>query len=309
MPDDMHMTLFRVRDGFNSAQVSEIFHEPLGEWKIGDECWDNPSRTRNNAICIFSHDFRCFVHLKRFHNFIFHQSARWVYLGLGVKVGSLFWSARWWNAITTVGAPQLSSINSKISRAIFAIKQVKFTLPLDSLRTLYYALIHPHLIYGLLAWGNANLNLLHKTDILQKRALRTIHNKKYNSHTEPLYKHSGILKISHLYQLEVMLFMHDYTRDNLPTSFQNVFRVNREVHGIYETRQAHLFYIPWTKSRFVDKLPLFHFPKIWNSWCAQLDVCTTRNGLKRSVKTLFLQNYSVVVTCFNPRCCECNKTA
>ena len=201
--------------------------------------------------------------------------------------------------------PQLSSINSKISRAIFAIEQVKFTLPLDSLhvRTLYYALIHLHLIYGLLAWGNANLNLLHQTDILQKRALRTIHNKKYNSQTEPLYKHSGIIS------LEVMLFMHDYTRDNLPTSFQNVSRVNRDVHGIYETRQAHFFYIPWTKSRFVDKLPRYHFPKIWNSWCAQLDVSTTRNGLKRSVKTLLLRNYSVVVTCFNPRCCECNKTA
>ena len=28
---DMHMALFRVRDGFVSAQVSEIFHEPLGE--------------------------------------------------------------------------------------------------------------------------------------------------------------------------------------------------------------------------------------------------------------------------------------
>ena len=59
--EDMHMTLFRVRDGFISAQVSEIFHESLGEWKIGDECWDNPYRTRNKAICIFSHDFRCFV--------------------------------------------------------------------------------------------------------------------------------------------------------------------------------------------------------------------------------------------------------
>ena len=31
LTDDMHMTLFRVRDGFISAQVSEIFHEPLGE--------------------------------------------------------------------------------------------------------------------------------------------------------------------------------------------------------------------------------------------------------------------------------------
>ena len=34
---DMHMALFRVRDGFISAQVSEIFHEPLGVWKLGDE--------------------------------------------------------------------------------------------------------------------------------------------------------------------------------------------------------------------------------------------------------------------------------
>ena len=42
------------------------------------------SRTISDVLCTF----------KRFHNFIFHQSARLVYLGPGVKVGSLFWSAR-----------------------------------------------------------------------------------------------------------------------------------------------------------------------------------------------------------------------
>ena len=42
------------------------------------------SRTISAVLCTF----------KRFHNFIFHQSARWVYLGPGVKVGSLLWSAR-----------------------------------------------------------------------------------------------------------------------------------------------------------------------------------------------------------------------
>ena len=83
------MALFRERDGFISTQVSEISHKPLGEWKIGDECWDNPSRTSAEIthlthLCTFKH----------FHHFIFHQCARWVYLGPGVKVGSLFWSAR-----------------------------------------------------------------------------------------------------------------------------------------------------------------------------------------------------------------------
>ena len=40
------------------------------------------SRTISDVLCTF----------KRFHNLIFHQSARWVYLGPGVKVGSLLWS-------------------------------------------------------------------------------------------------------------------------------------------------------------------------------------------------------------------------
>ena len=42
------------------------------------------SRTISVVLCTFN----------RFHNLIFRQSARWVYLGSGVKVGSLCWSAR-----------------------------------------------------------------------------------------------------------------------------------------------------------------------------------------------------------------------
>ena len=42
------------------------------------------SCTISDVLCTF----------RRFHNFIFHQSARWVYLGPGVKMESLLWSAR-----------------------------------------------------------------------------------------------------------------------------------------------------------------------------------------------------------------------
>ena len=97
----------------------------------------------------------------------------------------------------------VSAINSKIARAIFAIKQVKHFLPYDSLRTIYYALIHPHLSYGILAWGNAKDSILKKTILLQKRALRYIHNSGYNSHTDPLFQHSGILKLRDLYEFQI----------------------------------------------------------------------------------------------------------
>jgi hypothetical protein len=200
----------------------------------------------------------------------------------------------------------LSNINSKISRALFAIKQIKFSLPKYSLRILYFSLIHPHLTYGILAWGNASANLLNKTSILQKRALRAIHNKKYNSHTDPLFKQCGILKLSHTYQQEVMLFMYDYTHDKLPRSFQNTYMINSNVQVAYETRQSQMLVIPRTKSRFVDKLPLFNFPRIWNKSHIQLNLYTSHSSLKISIKTMCLNSYAASVSCRNPHCDDCH---
>jgi hypothetical protein len=200
----------------------------------------------------------------------------------------------------------LSNINSKISRALFAIKQIKFSLPKYSLRILYFSLIHPHLTYGILAWGNASANLLNKTSILQKRALRAIHNKKYNSHTDPLFKQCGILILSDINQLEVMLFMYDYTHDKLPRSFQNTYMINSNVQVAYETRQSQMLVIPRTKSRFVDKLPLFNFPRIWNKSHIQLNLYTSHSSLKRSIQTMCLNSYAASVSCRNPHCDDCH---
>ena len=50
----------------------------------------------------------------------------------------------------------------KISKSLFIMRQVKHILDRKSMKTLYYSLIHPHITYCLLAWGNANKNILKK---------------------------------------------------------------------------------------------------------------------------------------------------
>jgi len=200
----------------------------------------------------------------------------------------------------------VSYINSKMSRSLFAIKQAKVFLPKESLRTLYYSLINSYITYGILAWGNANNNILYKTNILQKRALRIIHNKKYNSHTDPLFKLSKILKLSDFYELQVLLFMHDYANNKLPSSFRDIYALNREVNDTYFTRQANLYYVKRTQSKAVDKYPKFNFPVLWNKWTRILDMTTTRANLKRSVKSFMLNNYADNVNCNNPLCQDCH---
>ena len=85
---------------------------------------------------------------------------------------------------------------------------------------------------------------------------------KNSSNSDPLFKQSGIVKISdlYMYQIEVMTFMHDFANEKLPVSFKDVYKMNCNIRGIYETRQAHLLHIPRTKSQFVDRLPLLSIP-------------------------------------------------
>ena len=101
----------------------------------------------------------------------------------------------------------ISNIKSKISRALFMLKQVKTFLPTDSLKTLYNSMIQPHFTYGLLAWRNTNECDMNKIILLQKGAIRYITKSHYNNRTEPLLQKCNILKFQDHFNIEVTLFI------------------------------------------------------------------------------------------------------
>ena len=199
----------------------------------------------------------------------------------------------------------LAHVNKKISGALFSIKQAKNILPKASLRTLYFALIEPHLSYGILAWGNANKKTLHKTEMLQKRAIRTINNAKYRSHTDPLFRKSQVLKLSDMYTLQATLFMYDYTNNRLPSSFSHIFPLNREIQESRLTRQSHLFYITRGVSNFSGSLPKYNLPRIWNEWTPKIPEYTSRTHFKNNIHKSFIASYLESVKCSNNYCRDC----
>ena len=160
----------------------------------------------------------------------------------------------------------INHINSQISITIFMIKQVTNLLPTDSLKTLYYTIIHPYLTYGILAWGNnATHANLKKINVLQKRAIRIIHKVPCNGHIEPLLKKSKILKLGDQYKVEATLFMHNYAMGKLPLSFANMCNINYESQANVQTRQSNRIRLPICNSSFASKLPKYNIPKLWNN--------------------------------------------
>ena len=62
----------------------------------------------------------------------------------------------------------------------------------------------------MLAWGNRINNDLNQILLKQKRAMRIIYKLSYNSHTDPLFKTSKILKAKDLYIQQALLSMINY---------------------------------------------------------------------------------------------------
>ena len=173
------------------------------------------------------------------------------------------------------------------------------------LRTLYFALIQPHLTYGLLACGNAKNFIMHKTQILQKRALPFINKAHYNSHTDSLFKKSQILKIKDMYEFQTALFMHDYRANKMPFSFDNVLKQNCEFREHRLTRQSDLLNVARCQSTFSQNRPLYQFPITWNKWLRKIPNSNLKTSFKNQLKSHLFAVYSVEVRCNYSHCKDC----
>jgi len=136
-----------------------------------------------------------------------------------------------------------------------------------TLQTWYFSLIHFRVLYGITAWGPAiHNNENNKTFRLLKRTIRIINKMAHRSHTDPLFKTCKIIKISDVYEQQFIIFVYVYETNKFPMPFKNMFRHNYDIRPQMHTRRASNIYTDISRNKFVENLPNFIIPKLWNKW-------------------------------------------
>jgi hypothetical protein len=205
-------------------------------------------------------------------------------------------------------------LSSKLSRSLYILRTVKNVLSQKALRTIYFSIFHCHLIYAIQIWSCANDGLLNEIFIKQKQAIRLINGAKYNAHTEPLFKKSGILPLRELSQFFKLQFIQQFKQGHLPVSLKDTWILNSarrreedEEHRVYEMRNFDDFYIPFSRLSSLDRLPLTSFPKLWNNFTSH-EIKLIRNKIQfnSKLKEHFLNNLLSTFTCTRLTCQACN---
>lgn len=198
--------------------------------------------------------------------------------------------------------PHTNKVACTIARTIGTLKRLKRFLPQSILKTLYNSLILPHLSYGILTWGTKSSRLVK----LQKYAVRTITNSKYNAHTEPIFKKLKLLKIQDLYKSSALKFYFKYKNDMVPSYFKEMFTVPYHSHN-YGTRNRDQARLQQSKTALTETSLRFYIPRL---------ILSIPNNILDKINTHSLHGFSTYVKrylidlyqsqCFLQNCYICN---
>ncbi len=174
---------------------------------------------------------------------------------------------------------------------------------MKTLPMFYNSLNLSHINYGILAWGHDCKRIFK----LQKKSVRIISVRKYNAHTEPIFKDLNFLKIGDIYTLNELEFYHKYINNNLPYYFQALaLNPNLEIHD-HNTRHRENLHIRRTNPEFA-KMCVRHNVLILVNNIDRLikDQFQTHSlqGFTRYMKNKFVQQYAQSCTIINCYVCE-----
>ena len=200
----------------------------------------------------------------------------------------------------------VQKVISKINSAMYHISAARNILSHRSLVKLYYALVHPHLLYCLPAYSFTSAKNIKKIFIKQKQCVRILNNAKYNAHTEPLFVKSQILPLHDLITQQKLLFMHALYHNYSAVSFTHFFS-NISANTEYILRDANDFFISRSHFSLVKKMPLVDFPVVWNNLDIAYKQIANRKLFKKTIKEDLLDKYRDF-RCNNSICISCMAT-
>ena len=178
----------------------------------------------------------------------------------------------------------VSKIVTKLSKSLFFLRNAKHVLSQKGLKTLYYALIHPYLLYCLPVYSCTSAKNIKILFSKQKQAIRIISHAKYNAHTQPLFLAQGILPLPDLIEQQRLLFVYSFEKNLLPRSFSDYFIRNNDRALPYNIRNATDLFIPHIRTEFLKRFPFYSFPSSWNNLPEAVRTIQTLSLFKTTVK-------------------------
>ena len=158
-------------------------------------------------------------------------------------------------------------------------KLSKMNIPLKVLKSIYYCLIYPYLLYNCISYSGTYDVHLHRLVLLQKRAIRILSGANYLADTDPLFALHKILKFDDICKLSIGLYVYDN---------QDYFHASN--HG-YNTRNSSNLRPGRARLTITKNSIDVMGPNLWNSIPTEIQNSSSREVFKFKYKNYLISSY------------------
>ena len=186
----------------------------------------------------------------------------------------------------------INMLECKVGKAIGILYKLKNAFPQIILKQLYFALIHPLLLYGIITWGSTFSTHLHILQILQNKAERAVVGAHYHDSAKPILVNLQILQIDDLFKFEIAIFVLKWNRNSVPIFFSNCFKKTSDVSKriTRQSTKSSNLYIPRYRSNRLQRSIKYQRVKVWNSIPENIKKLS-ENIFKKQLKEYFFSRY------------------
>lgn len=173
----------------------------------------------------------------------------------------------------------VDQICNRLASGIFALRKLSQICDTNTLKSVYFSLIHSHISFGIILYGSTTNKNLHKILIFQKQAVRIILNLDWFDSAKDSFQSLGILTVFSLYIFELILL------------------VKRNFHSICALGDKHNYNTRFKKQpcfsthnlKIFERKPSYAGIKYFNSLPPEIKNITDVNKFKSKLK-LYLLN-------------------
>ena len=187
-----------------------------------------------------------------------------------------------------------SHISLKVAKSLGVINRIRSIVSSNVLKSLYYTLIHPYLLYCNIIWGGASQLALYRLTCLQKRAMRLITHSPFRAPSTPLFTRLRVLKLPDIHRYQIGLYMYKAKNNLLPFSCAHHTRMANITHR-FVLRDVNFFEIIPFRTELRRKYIGVAGPEIWHVLPENVKTLATLSIFKKRLFNLILEDYAVLV--------------
>jgi len=192
----------------------------------------------------------------------------------------------------------INEVKKKIARAVGILYKLRPFVTTTIMKSVYYAIAYPFLLYGIIVWGSSSNSLLSSIHLQQKKIVRIL---SYNdtvinihgarAHSPPLFYQLKLLTIFDIFKLQISKFSYNSMNGLSPyTMFR--FTPAAEIHH-HQTRFASAgnLYINYNRTNYGLKSVQAVGSRLWNTIPLSIQNSVTIFSFSRQMKQLLLSEY------------------